>query len=90
MALQVHSLGEAVILSMNLSPSPCGSLPELNAVPHDNSGFVEGMMMEMETLWGLAVIAGPVLLGLALAYAMIIRPRRNRRKIEQAPPPRDL
>lgn len=44
--------------------------------------------MEWESFWGLSIIAGPVLLGLALAYALIIRPRRRRRLPET--PDRDV
>lgn len=28
-------------------------------------------------IWSIAIIAGPILLGLALAYAMLLRRRRN-------------
>ena len=35
--------------------------------------------MQTSWIWGIAIVGGPLLLGLAIAYALIIRPRRRAR-----------
>lgn len=38
---------------------------------------MDGLHMDGALIWSLAIIAGPIILGVILAYAMTLRRRRN-------------